>query len=550
MQQKKLKSRIEEIIKDENIADKRIDIENLSSICLFFAHNKPYFNDHFSDFYITRNTFDQFRLTSPKLNNVAGGRNSLIQNFIISATEDSAYDDFDFFSEYDEYDSYDDENDENTLKQKHKENTYFLKGSQIKNLVSLYKEIKDAKNLSGLSKKLQNFANKNEKALMDFQMVFSNLSNNHRYPIYEWMCNNVALKGEFKHKMSDSNFRTLGQIKSVDQSNINKSNFKEEFTRFLSDYQKELKKVKNVKQLVLENKVGLSKVLNKVYKEFPELNSPVTQKNIDELDYYLVEIPVESIPRYKTPMEYKPNETKLKTDGFKTPDTSGKFVDFLMQSPYQLSESSTNQSNALEGLVYINDDSLYTNEYDHHFFIVAKTKKGETAGMLTLHQNKEYDHFCKIGEVSIKHNYRQKGLAKKLYNKMAKLAINNDLIITNRMYSEMGRLYLPKMKREVQKENPNFLLINGNVGSLYESGELNTAIEQYNYSVIQEGQMKDRAKTLNFNSFKEAYHEGLDEIKNQHQEPNFQYRKAKDEGLIKFNKKIEEKKTIKNRHKP
>lgn len=553
--QPSIKTRIQEIIKDDNLVEDKEDINNLTSLCLYLVYNKPYFKDRFEDFFIMQNVYGQQRIVSPKLNNVSGVTNRLINHFVFSASKESAYDDLDFFYDdgdyIDEYADYENEHNDNEdvgiLKKKFENKSYYLKNKQIKNLYNFYNNIKDAESLSDFSNKMKTFAKNNEDALFDFQIIFSDLSNNHKYAIYEWMINNIAVKGDVSKELSHINFRKLGEIKSVDNSYITDDNFKEEFNKFKKGFITELKEVKSVNELIKEKKSLIQPIMAQINKEFPEIKHEPNREDIQDLEFYFVEIPAEDRSTYKTAMTYIPEKETLKNSFLKKPDYNIPFIDFLMHSPYQLNEEAMFRSAAIEGLVYLTESSLHKNEYDKHGFIISKTKQGETVGVLSFHQPKDSQHFSKIGEISVKQNYRNKGLSKKLYENMAKVIIENDIILTNSRYSELGRSYLPSMKKKLQEEMPDLLIIDSHLGDVYENKELNDAVGYFNYDMRRNIQVLEKQGDLDVQKFKKAYKTSLNFMIEESEKEGFTSRNAYHNATELFNKTLSEKPKTKSR---
>lgn len=490
--------------------------DELTALALFVVYNKPYFKNRFSDFYLYKNQNGQIRLSSPVFNNVSGAAKLHVENFIC---QNNNHDETEYF--------YSKSND-----------FYYLKGSQRNNLISFYKLIKEKNSFKEFKKKFSEYAKFNGQALLDFELIFNDLANPNKHVFYQFLISNFQIN-KVEHDLHNISFKKRGQIKRMDTSGVNENNFTEIKYYYWKLLRKEMIKINKINSLLKEHQHALSYVLKAIYEKYPIILSNVEKDDLSELKYYLFEVHA-SDKDDNDFMNFKNKPLKLLTNGFEKTPQNKTLRELLYESPFMMNKDHQNTFNSLEGLIYVNDFNFKNTSNFHHFFIVAKNKYNETIGVLTIQQPSNMKHFCKIGEISIKHNYRNLGVAKKLYSKMAELGINNKLIISNRVYSSMGRLYLPKMKQKIIEEYPELLLINSNLGDVYDFRELNSCIESYNHFLINDVQIQDRCGMLNWDIFKKSYRLGLQHIMKKSELPEFCTHKVKEEALkifIENNKK-------------
>ena len=177
-------------------------------------------------------------------------------------------------------------------------------------------------------------------------------------------------------------------------------------------------------------------------------------------------------------------------------------------------------------MIYVKENELKASSDYDQCFIVAKNKEKETVGLLKINKLKSQNKCYNISEISIKHNYRNIGLAKMFYEKLAELSIKNELIIFNRRYSKEGKKYLPKMKQSVCDKHSEFMLINTDYGEVYENEKLNEDIKMFNIFIEQDIKNLDQKKTISLKKIKLIYNESIKRIKKHHDQ------------LISFNKDI------------
>lgn len=82
--------------------------------------------------------------------------------------------------------------------------------------------------------------------------------------------------------------------------------------------------------------------------------------------------------------------------------------------------------------------------------LILARKNNEMIGMILF--EKKNQNIQKIISTSIKHNYRNLGLSKKLYKISAQLYSQNNFILLNEYYSEDGKNYLNKLKSKLNND--------------------------------------------------------------------------------------------------
>ena len=208
--------------------------------------------------------------------------------------------------------------------------------------------------------------------------------------------------------------------------------------------------------MLKNNKEELTQIMKAVNDEYPELDAPLGGIKAKDLDYFYFEVPADKQTEHEK-VAISKKEQLNNSDMFKEHNLeSSSFYDFVLDNPFDINRENL-YSNALQGLVYINRETLQTNrsgENMDYSFIVAKTKRNETAGVISIAKYKDSNKVYKISDISIKNNFRNKGIASHLYQKLAEFCISNNLILTNKIYSKEGELYLPKMKQRVKEKKP------------------------------------------------------------------------------------------------
>lgn len=489
-------------IVDKNIETEESKIFNLISTATYFIRQKPYFNDRFKHYLLKQNDEGEIRMISPYMNKIEGINNSILSGFVFSAHPESEYED-QFFSSYD---------DDKSLK-----TNIFITQKKIKNLSNLFKTIKKSESISDLNQNIQNLMDDNPDTFFDLHSIFPELCSKDREPIFDHITENTTIKSNYSEEYLISlNFHEYGEIKSKNKNKINNENFTEAKDLFLKSFYKKLSKTKSINFLLKENHNKLKELMSAINKEYPFLSNEVTRKDIKDLKFYFLEVP--SFQHYNSIEEKrKINIKNLNSNlssgtsiNLKNEDIN--FNDFLFYSPFENNGFEKNISSAIDGLVYLKEnEAKQSSVYDHCFFI-AKNSKDETVAVLRLSKHKSLNKCYNINDVSVKYNYRKKGLSKILYSKVVDMAVANNILLFNRHYSENGKSFLPRMKQDLFDNNKDLIMINSHFGDVYDNEIKNEIIGNFNKIIESDVKDIDRNKVINYKRFNTEYRQILLDI--------------------------------------
>lgn len=501
-------------IEEQGLSSSEKETFNLISMASFFVYNKSYFNDKFKHYRLERNEIGEIRFVAPTMNKVDGAKNYIVNGFISNPHNESVYEDQFFFSN---------DNPNSPFI------NIFLKKEVIDNLVEVFNVVKNSKSIKDLDKSFQYLANNNMKALFDLKVNFPDIFSAARQPLIEHLEQTIKVESNYSDDhLTYLSFCVDGEINSFSGKKLKENNFAEGRKLFLQSYIKEMKKVKNVNTLLQENKYKITPLMNLIEKKYNFFNHKITRNNLNDINFYFVKTNTfPSFNNFEEKKHFDPTECSndYKTDGF-LDIKENDFKEFVLRSPAELSWLNRDLSSSIEGLIYVKENELKASSDYDQCFIVAKNKEKETVGLLKINKLKSQNKCYNISEISIKHNYRNIGLAKMFYEKLAELSIKNELIIFNRRYSKEGKKYLPKMKQSVCDKHSDFMLINTDFGEVYENEKLNEDIKMFNIFIEQDIKNLDQKKTISLKKIKLIYNESIKRIKKHHDQ------------LISFNKDI------------
>jgi hypothetical protein len=491
-------------IEEQGLSSTEKETFNLISMASFFVYNKSYFNDKFKHYRLERNEIGEIRFVSPTMNKVDGAKNYIVNSFISNPHNESVFEDQFFFSN--------DNPDSPFI-------NIFLKKEVINNLVEIFNVVKNSKNIKDLNKSFQSLADNNMTALFDLKVNFPEIFSADRQPLIEHLEQIIKVNSNYsKEYLTELSFCVDGEINSFSGKKLKEDNFAESRKLFLQSYVKEMKKVKNVNALLQQNKEKITPLMNVIENKYDFFNNTITRDNLNDIDFYFVKTDTfPSFNSFEDKKHFDPTECKndYNTNGFLNIKEND-FKEFVLNSPAELSWLNRDLSNSIEGLIYIKENELKASSDYDQCFIVAKNQQKETVGLLKINKLKSQKKCYNISEISIKHNYRNIGLAKMFYEKLAELSINNDLIIFNRRYSKEGKKYLPKMKQNICDKHSDFMLVNTDFGEVYENEKLNEDIKMFNVFIEQDIKNLDQKKTIPLKKIKLIYDESIKRIKKHH----------------------------------
>lgn len=518
-----IKSFISNFIDNENIQSETLDKDELMSLTLYFVFQKKYFKNNFDTMYLRSNYEGKIRLVTPAHNNVKGTNNRDVEKLTCAIKDDDegSYEGIYFFEkpEFDESYFYDmsDEEIEAWEEPVFKEDKKYLKDKTIKNIFSVFNTIKRCESGKELKNEIEELIKNNRDAIFDFYNHMEKITKGMDNKIFKYLESNVKIENLESEKhlyiLPYCKKKGIQFFKSLKNEEFDYSFEKE---KVVKEFEKEIKSFRRLSPIVKDNHQHLAKIMTAVNNKYSELDMDIDRKEIEALDFYYFEVPANIQEPYSDKISVPKEKQLHNSDMFKSLDLNqSTFVDFVLENPFEINKKDL-RSNAYQGMVYINKDTLSNprHEQEHDYsYIVAKTKRNETAGVICITKRKESNKVYKIGEISIKNNFRNKGLATVFYKKIAEFCIENGIVLTNRIYSKDGEKYLPNMKQKIKEANPDFLLIDRNLGNVYDDIESTQLIENYHKRVLKIISDKDRCKGFNFQAAKSGYHKGFNLIK-------------------------------------
>lgn len=287
--------------------------------------------------------------------------------------------------------------------------------------------------------------------------------------------------------------------------------------KWLSSKQEKIKtikrgisKLKNIENMFSLYKDQLSAIENKIYKNKPFLKE---QPDINKVQFFYFEL---KSGEYRNPDIEKNNDIKehvlnkhnIRMANLSSYDDAEKF--FLNKE--------NDLSNYFEpkyyGLDYVNEQALQVGDKNRSY-IVAKYDN-ETVGYFSFSSssNNNESTIKKINNICVKNNFRGMGLAKILYDKVAKVFIDSNKILYNSMYSEQGKYKLPDLKTKIREQNPGFLMFDTDIGNVSEEKEkIFNTIKNFNIDFLIDLSEAERMKPLkvkeNVKYIKKIYDESI-----------------------------------------
>jgi len=134
-----------------------------------------------------------------------------------------------------------------------------------------------------------------------------------------------------------------------------------------------------------------------------------------------------------------------------------------------------------QGLYFLNNEGI--NNYSQHnkTFILMKDNNQIVGEISIVNKN---NNISEILSVCIGSSHKQKGLLRQLYQKLAEYAIENNIILFSQVYSQEGKTYIPKVKNDIIRNNPNLIFLRcENLGNSNEQ-KLESSLNQKLYEYI------------------------------------------------------------------
>lgn len=168
----------------------------------------------------------------------------------------------------------------------------------------------------------------------------------------------------------------------------------------------------------------------------------------------------------------------------------------VKQSFFQSKNDISDNINYCEktGLYYL--ESSFVSTKQQKSYIIAKVEN-DIVGYISFSSDelRKDSQVKSIDYVVVKRNFRGKGLALELYDKVAKIAIENNFILTNSSYTLSGKKTLPYLKEKVIQNHPALCVIDNDFGDLMNNNySLYSQIKSFNSYFITQIQRKDRDK--------------------------------------------------------
>lgn len=523
--ERSLRKNISEIIEKNNIKPNGIKESDLISLALYKTFRKEYFSDNYENTFIVKDVDDNLWLTT--------GFMSEIDVYGLSGVVSSPDEELDFDSQYVFDEGF------------HK----YLNGDDFKSIQNIYNVFSKSKSIDEISEKITAISENNIDSLYLFKSLFhyevANLD------LYQNIMKDIILDSDTSEKYKlNIPCSVKGELKKKLFSGdvLNNDNFISKQEEFINKFENKTS-FKNLNILFNNNKQQIDLIIKEVDKLHPELNKK--NKNID-LDFYIIETNRDSGNSYSSNFlqaENKENILIKNLNGFKDfYKEERSFIDFIYENPFSFSDYNRSKTNLMEGLEYLTDDLLKPFNYSSQVFLVAKTKKGETVGALSLDKKGAHKYLHKITGISIKSSFRNQGVAEMFYNKLAEVSINNNLVIHNNNYSPTGAKYLPKMKLRVLENNPNFVLIDEGLQNSIPKKNVNDAMESYNKETLSFMKEADLNNNCDIKKLMKAYISGKNQIlKELNKSNNKSSYELYEEGIKQFSKIIEKKQ--KNKYK-
>lgn len=298
----------------------------------------------------------------------------------------------------------------------------------------------------------------------------------------------------------------------IDDNELNEKwlSSKQEKTKAIK---KGISKLKNIENMFSLYKEQLGSIEDRIYENKPFLKE---QPDINKVEFFYFEL---TKGEYRNPnieinndiKEDVLNKYNIRMANLNSYDDAEKF--FLNKE--------NDLSNYFEpkyyGLDYLNEQALQVGDKNRSY-IVAKYDN-ETVGYFSFSSsaNNSVSTIKKINNICVKNNFRGMGLAKILYDKVAKVFIDSNKILYNSMYSEQGKYKLPNLKAKIREQNPDFLMFDTDVGNVSEEKEkIFNTIKNFNIDFLidlnEAERMKPQKVKQNVKNIKKIYDESVEHM--------------------------------------
>lgn len=280
--------------------------------------------------------------------------------------------------------------------------------------------------------------------------------------------------------------------KIIDDNELNEKwlSSKQEKTKIIK---RGISKLKNIENMFSLYKDQLSFIEDNIYENKPFLKE---QPDINKVEFFYFELKSGEYrnPDIETNNDIKEdvlNKHNIRMTNLKSYEDAENF--FLNKE--------NDLSNYFEpkyyGLDYVNEQALQVGDKNRSY-IVAKYDN-ETVGYFSFSSsaNNNESTIKKINNICVKNNFRGMGLAKILYDKVAKVFIDSNKILYNSMYSEQGKYKLPDLKTKIREQNPEFLMFDTDIGNVSEGKEkIFNTIKNFNIDFLIDLSEAERMKPL------------------------------------------------------
>lgn len=470
------------------------DRDTIASFVLYELYQEaPYFKNLYKD-KIKINTYDDdtiIKVATGSLNNVPG-KMYRMDNTISSLSKEDMYEDQ--FLEH---------------------SNSILRKKDINKIKKYAQLILASETKSDFIEKVKEQLNK-DSSIFYTTKLFLNQSYNDEFEYFS----NILSEIDNKNNKRDENYYKITNLfKEPDTSFISRTVrddiFKEMKQKYLYQIKTQLSQFKVMENETLPIEKEIKGIKNTVYKQFPFLKE---LPNKNELEFFMLESKtgVNNLNSFSSKNEIERDELSFKiSEDLKEPQKNKNIIDIIQESFCSFEES---RCLDLEGMSFLSEESLYQMTDLKNIYILAK-KNNETVGALSILKQKN-NNVLKIHEICVKSNYRGLGIPKELYKSLAKFSIDNNLIITNSMYTNDGKRALPNIKDEVRKEFPDFMLIDKTYRNKDEKKEeLIGQINNYLLTKIKQNPL------FQFNKVKTAYKTIIQDI---NESTNFKQKEIKE----------------------
>ena len=482
MKEQKIKKFIME--KSKRIKQSQYSPSSISSLVLYnlFQYSEYFANTYKDKIKLEKYENNEIRVVTGILNNINGEKNGMMKEKISNVSITDFH-----------------ENNFST------NSVSMLKKEELNELKILYNKIKETKSEDEMKETFKNEVMNNSKMFYIANLfIFEKIENSK-------IIKNVLKKIENPNKKDNNHYKTHYLFNTTNLFNTSNSRqdieyYKTELNLFLKKLKKEIMNINQIEDIPMETQIEVNNILDKVYKEYPYLKNKPSNKNID---YYIAESKygLESKDFSRNNREIKIDNNEFKSIlNTKKIDKDIDLIDFIQET--NISFDYKKQS--LEGMIFTSNSALVELENKKNIYIIAR-KNNETIGVLSIIKTRKEPKILKIHEICVKSNYRGLNIPKSLYKKLAEFSIKNELIITNSMYTNDGRRSLPKIKEEIKKEYPDFLLLDAAYDNEDENKKI--IISNINNNILfKMKELNAVEQDLNFNKIKEIYKKQIKKV--------------------------------------